>query len=171
MTDTETQKAIHEYSENNDCVVMQRILFLHKCWPSKRTRWFALIIPRTCGLVGLDGLPELMPLPPVLGDLFPFSPWPIWNFEDESQLRWTSMELQAFRCTDYGPSDHRLDMQSPCPTALHSWGSVLYKCPCGCRDKGISVTSLLQKGFRPLAACTEAHPPTGTPAHLGLLTI
>ena len=147
MTDTETQKAIHEYSEINDCVVVQRILFLHNCWPSKRTRWFALIIPRNCGLVGLDGLPELMP-PPVLGDLFPSSPWPIWNFEDESQLRWTSMELQAFRCTDYGPSDRRLDMQSPCPTALHSWGSVLYKCPCGCRDKGISVTSLLHKGLR-----------------------
>ena len=51
MTDTETQKAIHEYSEIHDCVVVERILFLHHCWPSKRTRWFALMDFQSCRLV------------------------------------------------------------------------------------------------------------------------
>ena len=157
LHDTATQKAIHEYASYCDCVVHQRILQLHTVWPCRRTRWFALIFPRAFGLDCLCDLPVLSP-PPVLGDLFPYAPWPVWSQEDESQLKWTELEMQAFRNPDFGSCDRTLDMQAPCPTALHSWGSVLYKCPCGCRDQGISVTSLLRKGLRGVEICSGLWP-------------
>ena len=85
---------------------------------------------------------------PVLGELFPYDPWPVWPQKDEQQLQWTLIELQAYRCPDFGPVNRKLNLQEPCPTALHSWGSVLYACPCGCRDQGISPSSLQRQGLR-----------------------
>eukprot|EP00435_Cladocopium_sp_Y103_P003959 s5200_g1.t1 len=39
-------------------------------------------------------------------------------------------------------------MSEPCPTALHSRGSVLYRCPCGRRRHGTCAASLPRKGPR-----------------------
>ena len=106
-----------------------------------------MIVPSSLGFQGFDALPVLQ-LIPVLGELFRYSPWPVWPQQDEDQLRWTPMEVQAYRCPDFGSVNRQLDMNEPCPTALHSWGSVLFACPCGCRQQGISAASLRRKGLR-----------------------
>eukprot|EP00438_Fugacium_kawagutii_P018120 Skav206111 [mRNA] locus=scaffold3597:185169:189815:+ [translate_table: standard] len=148
MTDAAMQRSVQEYAEMTGACVYQRVLHLHSCWPARRSRWLALIVPRDLAFGGFGGLPVAVPAP-ALKDLFPQS-WPTWNASDESELEWTELEQQTFACPDYGPTDRRPNMCEPCPTALHSWGSVLYKCPCGCRESGISAQSLRRKGLRGL---------------------
>eukprot|EP00438_Fugacium_kawagutii_P008234 Skav226253 [mRNA] locus=scaffold2708:51960:56991:- [translate_table: standard] len=146
MQDRDVQQALRSYAELTGAVVHQRILHLHSVWPARRSRWLALVVPAHFDFHGFDELPVSVPRP-VLRDLFP-DLWPQWSPEDEQQLAWTELEHQAFRCPDFGPVDRRPAMHEPCPTALHSWGSVLYKCPCGCREQGISAASLRRKGLR-----------------------
>eukprot|EP00438_Fugacium_kawagutii_P024522 Skav231373 [mRNA] locus=scaffold1586:748449:753841:+ [translate_table: standard] len=146
MQDRDVQQALRSYAELTGAVVHQRILHLHSVWPARRSRWLALVVPAHFEFHGFDELPVSVPRP-VLRDLFP-DLWPQWSPEDEQQLAWTELELQAFRCPDFGPVERRPAMHEPCPTALHSWGSVLYKCPCGCREQGISAASLRRKGLR-----------------------
>ena len=145
--DFSTQAAIREYAQLRGCDIFQKVLHLHSCWPARRSRWIALIVPSSLGFSGFEDLPVLQPMP-VLGELFPYDPWPVWPQKDEQQLQWTPIELQAYRCPDFGPVNRKLNLQEPCPTALHSWGSVLYACPCGCRDQGISPSSLQRQGLR-----------------------
>eukprot|EP00435_Cladocopium_sp_Y103_P050608 s158_g15.t1 len=155
--DPSTQAALREFAALFGYTIHQKVLHLQSVWPCRRSRWFALIIHRDFEFAGLDSLPELNPAP-VLGDLFPFTPWPIWSPIDEAQLRWTDLECQVFRDPAFGPTDRKLDMQAPCPTALHTWGSVTTACPCGCRKQGISLASLLRKGLRGVEVRSGAWP-------------
>eukprot|EP00435_Cladocopium_sp_Y103_P048429 s1629_g14.t1 len=68
---------------------------LHHTWPARRNRWFAVLVPGHVNLTSFDDLPALSPLP-VVHDLMPHYPWPVWSFSDEEQLKWTEMELQAY---------------------------------------------------------------------------
>ena len=57
------------------------------------------------------------------------------------------------RCTKYqdpiyGTDNRGLDLRAPAPTALHSWGSALRACPCGCRKHPLSEHRLVQHGLR-----------------------
>lgn len=147
LHDDFTQKAIHAFAKLMDFQIQQRVLHLHNVWPSRRSRWFAIFVPMTMDFPLFEDLPKLSPAPAV-SDLMPYDPWPVWSFEEEDQLKWTHMELQAYRNPDFGHIDRKLVASEPLPTALHTWGSALYKCPCGCRAKGLSPFSLRRKGLR-----------------------
>ena len=147
LTDHGTQAALQEYAKLTDSVIHQRVLHLHSCWPARRSRWFATVTPRQFEFTGFPDLPVISPAP-ALGDLFPLDPWPAWSLDEEEQLKWTSMEQQVYHDPAFGPVERRLNMFEPCPTALHSWGSALYPCPCGCRKQGLSAHMLRRKGLR-----------------------
>ena len=85
---------------------------------------------------------------PCIRDLIPSGEWPAWNTEEEAQLRWTEVEKQAFQNHTFGPTNRQVDMNQPLATALHSWGSPLSACPCGCRQTGFSLRSLMSMGLR-----------------------
>ena len=58
---------------------------------------------------------------------------PQWDLEDKMQLRWTELELSIFKDPVFGNVNRRLTQGSKAPCVLHSLGSQLYDCPCGCK--------------------------------------
>ena len=51
--DFSTQAAIREYAQLRGCDIFQKVLHLHSCWPARRSRWIALIVPSSLGFLGL----------------------------------------------------------------------------------------------------------------------
>lgn len=157
QSDPCTQRALREFAEVCHCDLNQKVLHLHAIWPARRSRWFATLTPKSLGFCGFPDLPTVQPAP-VLGEIFPFDPWPIWDASTEAQLRWTQIEEQAYSNPAFGNTNRRLSMSEPCPTALHSWGAALFPCPCGCRLQGFSVSMLKQKGLRGIEVKSGAWP-------------
>ena len=156
LRDAYVQKSIHEYAKIRNCKVVQRVLHLHHVWPSKRSRWFAVILPVDFACE-LHAFPEIQP-PPAVKDLIPFLPWPVWEQHDEDQLKWTPMEKQVYKDPSYGSVDRQVLVTQALPTALHSWGNALYPCPCSCRSQGLSRETLLRKGLRGIEVESGAWP-------------
>lgn len=157
MQDVSTQHSLRALASIMDFQLVQKVIHLHHTWPSRRNRWFAWLLPKHVNLGRLDDLPEISPAP-VVHDLIPHTLWPLWASEDEAQLQWTEMECQAYRNPEFGPIDRRIKLDEPLPTALHSWGSALFACPCGCRQQGLSPFSLRLKGLRGIEVCSALWP-------------
>ena len=121
-----------------------QILELSSMWPCARRRWWMVL---TAGFMGKVTVPEMPALPqgPTLCDLFPH-PVELTD-EHKKQLTLTKVEEGMFRQYGPGPQAYVLDMNSPMPTALHSWGNQCFKCSCGCRPE-FSHNRLLKKGIR-----------------------
>ena len=157
LEDEATQRQLHEFCHVRGFSLFQRVLHLHNMWPSRRSRWFAVLLPSALGSVSFPPLPVL-PVPPSVQQLMPYSPWPAWSMQDEEQLRWTSLEQQVYADPQYGPTDRSVQTTAPLPTALHSWGNALYACPCGCRASGLSPRTLRSGGLRGLAIVSGLWP-------------
>lgn len=54
-----------------------------------------------------------------------YDPRPAWSQVDEAQLKWNSIELQAYRNPGFGPTDRKINTSEALPTALHSWGAAV----------------------------------------------
>eukprot|EP00435_Cladocopium_sp_Y103_P074350 s200_g48.t1 len=124
--------------------IQQRVLHLHGFWPSRRSRWWALIVPREYQLVDMGNLPQEQPTPELQHILHR---WPIWNEAEERELTLTEEELQVFQNKMYGSDVRHLRINEPVPCILHSYASVLQECPCGCRAK-FSILRLQRDGVR-----------------------
>ena len=70
-----------------------------------------------------------------------------------------------FRQYSSGPQAHVLDLHSPMPTALHSWGNQCYPCPCGCRQD-FSHARLQSKGLHGALVLQEAKGDASTFRHV-----
>eukprot|EP00438_Fugacium_kawagutii_P011669 Skav222265 [mRNA] locus=scaffold2459:8971:29084:+ [translate_table: standard] len=157
LRDPFTQACLREFCEVMEYQLVQRIIPLHTCWPSKRTRWFAALAP-------FEFAPhELLPLPiispsPVVNDLIAATHWPIWSQHDEEQLAWDPLELQVYHDADFGNPDRRVVLTQPLPTALHSWGVALRACPCGCRSSGLNADRLRARGLRGISVVSGLWP-------------
>ena len=84
--------------------------------------------------------------PHVLGQLFPS--WPQWSPQEEEELQVSAHELATLQDPVYGHDLRLLRQESICPCFLHSYGNVLMKCPCGCRQGPFSEARLLRDGVR-----------------------
>ena len=164
MHDAQTQKTLHEFAQLMDFSIEQRVYHLHQVWPSRRSRWFALLLPNDLPRLPLLDLPEIRPAP-VVGDLMPSHPWPLWKLEDELALQWTQIEIDAFSNPSYGPIDRSILLTQPLVTALHSWGSALSACPCGCRSSAFSPITLATKGLRGAMVRSAMWPHRPRPIH------
>eukprot|EP00438_Fugacium_kawagutii_P020260 Skav218155 [mRNA] locus=scaffold4591:37336:49156:+ [translate_table: standard] len=157
MTDESTQRQLHEYAQEHRCQVFQQVLHLHSVWPSRRSRWFAVVLPLGFGEFSFPKLPELSP-PPSVGDLMPSTLWPVWPQEQEQQLLWTDLEHQVYGDVQYGSTDRAVKHDAPLPTALHSWANAVYPCPCQCRKAGLSPHTLRAGGLRGIAVISGYWP-------------
>ena len=145
MNDVSTQAYLHEYATLMGCHIFQKVLQLHTLWPSKRARWFAVIIRKSLGTVCFPDLPCMDSVPRVQDVI---KKWPKWPVDEEKELLWTDLECQVYRDPTFGNPDRRLKLHEPLPTALHSWGNALYGCPCLCRSGGLSRDMLILGGLR-----------------------
>ena len=152
LTDPGTQEALASFCHQFGYLLSQTVLHLHTLWPSKRTRWFAVCSLESLGLCQIPGLPVLFPAPAIRDVI---GKWPSWSVVEEEQLAWTPLENQMYLDARFGSVDRRIDLSSALPTALHSWGSALYACPCGCRSAGFSLHRLKQSGLRGVVVISQ----------------
>ncbi|CAE7270136.1 aquIMA [Symbiodinium sp. CCMP2592] len=125
--------------------VQQVALELGDQWASRRNRWWFVMLPQELPDLHLPcWLPT--PTPTLVSDVI--AEWPLWPVEQEKELARSPEEVQWDSETVGGPESHCLDTQRQAPQALHSWGSELQACPCGCREAGFSEATLRAMGHR-----------------------
>ena len=119
-------------------------LCLEEVWVSKRARWWAVLTAPFIGQVSLRGF-LASEHPSVPRDLFP-SPL-VLSPAELDQLVLHPEELEKFQT--YEPNLGRLflKLDGKAPTALHSWGSQVLACHCGCRSSGFSHETLSKRGL------------------------
>ena len=124
--------------------VREVVLDLQDAWPSKRSRWWVVLTSALLGPVELlthDLCRDVVRVSQVIPELCH------WHVEDEKRLSLNPSEQVAFQVDGDGCSPHLLNFQGVCACALHSWGSQLDACPCGCRDRPFSSQRLLERGL------------------------
>ena len=112
-------------------------------WPCRRQRWWCVLLPADTSF-SFSAWPRVEHDPRVR-DVIP--EWPCWPAEDVEQLLWDEHERQHFLDPQYGSDVRQLDQHGIAPTTLHSCGSPLRSCPCGCRGP-LSEQRLLAAGLR-----------------------
>ena len=125
--------------------IIQTVLHLERCWPCRRTRWWMLMVPTH---YKVSSIPDI-PMDETLQQLDQLiKVWPRWSDDEEDQLRIPAEELAMLNDKRYGTDCRILRSDQPCPCFLHSYGSALGPCPCGCRQQGFSMERLLRDGLR-----------------------
>ena len=142
MEDSFVQTSLKQFAEATGFLFQQTILHLHEVWSARRSRWWALLTAPQLG-------------PTDLGPWRPHGPWhsiedvmDVFNVtqEEAAELRLSPQELSTFQ--DLKPlSEYCLRRNQPLPTALHSWGSALTACPCGCRPQPLTWERLKRSGL------------------------
>ena len=144
----ELRKLLQDFADVMGLKVIDGPLTLDRFWPSRRTRWWALLVPCSWECGSLRDMPKSQSKNSVASLI---TWWPAWPLEEERQLAWAEHEQHALKDPRYGPINRRLDMSQPAPTALHSLGNHFSKCPCGCRAGPFKEARLLSGGIH----CTE----------------
>ena len=124
------QQALQKLGASMNKNLVQGKLNLHRTWPCRRSRWWCMVIPMNYNIASLPDLPEDPGLQRV--DQL-ITEWPAWTQNEETQLKVTEEELRIFLDPTFGHDQRLLCTSLPCPCLLHSYGSVLSDCPCGCR--------------------------------------
>eukprot|EP00435_Cladocopium_sp_Y103_P041171 s401_g11.t1 len=164
----EIVQGIQALAHSMDCDVLTLHLDLHDQWPCRRSRWWALMLPKVWHSFGLRPWPATSPFQRV-GDLFKC--WGRWSDPEETDLQLFDFEFQAYMNPVYGRDKRILEFSDTANTFLHSYGNALMGCPCHCRQQGFSRFSLEQKGLRGCFIMSEVHhnPRFLHPRELGLL--
>ena len=141
LEDVWFQDVLRIFSKVTGHVASQTVLSLRQVWTAKRERWW-------CVLACQEIAPSLVPWKP-------HGPWrsvsdviDCFNVgqEEEIALSLTPYELESF--ASLRPiASYCTQMNQPMPTALHSWGSPLSACPCGCRSAPFRWSRLQQHGI------------------------
>ena len=118
-------------------------LHLEHVWPSKRERWWCLIVNPTIPKFQIPPLPRF-PQSPTVGHLLPV--FPQWSEDETNQLIIDAYEYGCFSHYS-GIPNVVIDLNKPLATALHGWGNQLTGCPCGCRTSPLSIARLKDKGL------------------------
>jgi len=145
-------------------------------WNLLRSSWDGLFMTSRShsainGLVaGIDGgscfaLPsgeprqcKLGPLPRDSRRLIPSCrAWVLWSHAREQQLPLCIKERLFYSDSTCGDDKRILGMKDLAATFLHSYGSAVEKCPCGCRDSLFSEHVLREKSLRACIVVTRSH--------------
>ncbi|CAE6966038.1 aquIMA [Symbiodinium sp. CCMP2592] len=120
-------------------------------WASRRARWWCVMLPAGTPDLTLPVWPTL-PVKLVVQDVI--AEWPIWPSDQVQKLAWTPQEVEKYMDPAYGSDCRCLDVRAQAPTALHSWGSALHACPCGCRANAFTEHNLRVNGLRGVGVAT-----------------
>ena len=133
---------LNQFCRQCGYVMSEQILELGDVWCSKRDRWWAVVVVKSLGQIRLHDFPKLC-YPSAVKHMIP-RPLNLSD-DDLQQLQIVGQEWDRFvrfaNVPDMVPS-----LNSKCPTALHSWGSQMVGCKCGCRNEGFSDDTLLNRG-------------------------
>ncbi len=118
-------------------------LSMEQCWPCKRDRWWTVLTAKLLGKVCLRSFPQI-PTPSKLGQIHPKL------CIHETELQQLELSPEEYRLVHELVKDPKAMFplfNGKAPTALHSWGSQLCACKCGCRSNGFSLESLKHRGL------------------------
>eukprot|EP00438_Fugacium_kawagutii_P011098 Skav204215 [mRNA] locus=scaffold1606:183973:185340:- [translate_table: standard] len=119
-------------------------LDLQDVWPSKRSRWWGILVSPALTMPRPQAFPSHCGLQKISQILTGTTVIP----EDElQQLRLTQVEMDAFGIMDGSYDRFLVNEQGLLPTALHAWGNQVIGCPCSCRQNGLSPTRLRERGL------------------------
>ena len=144
FSDDYVQGNIASFANAHDMYVNQGVLDLHDVWPSRRSRWFAVLLPKRGGKVPFRQFPKVGPTLSVQDVMEEI---PCWEMKDEYELKLTDYEMSFYLDPCFTQGERNLELHQILPTALHSWGVALLPCPCGCR-KPLAQQRLRNSGLR-----------------------
>ena len=120
-------------------------LKLEDLWPCKRERWWVILSASTLGKIPIRPLLPSFFRPTMVSQVLPkdlqLTP------EDLDELVLSPYELERFMQFQKPVSKMLLNRGGLCPTLLHSLGSQVTACPCGCRSQGFSDHALSTRGL------------------------
>ena len=119
-------------------------LHLSDVWPCRRSRAWWLITSPLLGKIPVFPWPRMHAVTKVRQLIPKIQPW---DLSDEKALTLLPVELAAFGANDDTFHRYLLNFEAHAPCALHSWGSQLLACECGCRLNGLSEHRLRDKGL------------------------
>eukprot|EP00435_Cladocopium_sp_Y103_P007975 s2704_g2.t1 len=122
----------------------QTELHLHDIWPTRRSRAWWLLTAPWIGNVPLSPWPKSLSVTKVRQVIPQVTRW---HHDDEAKLSLLPVEQEAFGAHSEGYLKYLLNFEGVCPCALHSWGSQVLPCSCGCRAFGLSAHRLATRGL------------------------
>ena len=138
------QGLLRAFAEATDSNCTQKVLHLHRCWPSFRTRWWAVVTQQGIPAVCIDDLPDISFTPGIVHLIPNMLPMPD---EERSQIELDEYELRYIHSCKKGIQSCVVEKCRPLATATHSWGSQVKGCFCGCRKHGFSHERLANQGL------------------------
>ena len=130
MNSAWAKKTLHEFCNHTRFAYSDTMLQLEDLWPGKRNRWWGVLAHGRVGKVPFSPFPKVH-FQPSICDLIPsFLKLPEQWLK---QILLSPAEIRSFNKFSKGVETLQADFFAPLPTALHSWGAQVTKCPCGCR--------------------------------------
>ena len=120
----------------------ETVLKQEQVWPCRRERWWVVLSAATIGPIPVKPLPILR-FPERIRQILPRIRL---DHDAREQLMGIGEEKQRFEKFHGELSTLELNKGGQCPTILHSMGSQMVGCKCGCRDNGFSDSVLMSKG-------------------------
>ena len=153
-TDNLIQLGLATFTKRMGWQQHQVLLELAQQWPMRRRRWWCAMYPVSWSAINIPAWPTLNPTP-TIGHIL--HTWGLWGELAERDLQLSKEELRCYANPALGKEKRLLSPGDVSPTILHSYGSVLHPCPCGCRSRGISPWALANKGIRGVFVISEEH--------------
>ena len=143
-TNRHVRQELQQFRDQCHYHVTEIVLRLDDCWISKRERWYAVLSAPMIGPVPLSKMP-LFGFPTMVKQVVPRGI--DMSHDDMQRLILGVEEHERWKkfCPDIKSA--LIPLSGICPTALHSWGSQLTGCQCGCREVGFSDSTLSSRGI------------------------
>eukprot|EP00435_Cladocopium_sp_Y103_P047260 s12_g13.t2 len=158
--DAGVRKELEEIAQVMGWKIHETTLALSHQWPCRRHRWWVILCPAHWDTMAFQKWPIAEGFQTIRSIL---PGWGLWSLKDETALQLTTAELCLYSNPEYGNDQRLLGMNDMASTFLHSYGSILTKCPCGCREFPFSESNLRSKGLRGSFVVSRLH---GQPRHL-----
>ena len=150
----EAQSLLNEFCKSTGYMLTQQIINLQNSFPTRRSRWFAVL---SCPMIGPVHIPDL-PVREGHDKVVNVLPYPLaLPKHEQEQLDLSLYELSKYH--DYGCGGiegQMIDLHKQLPTMLHSAANQLYPCRCGCHS-GFSLARLQKKGLFGVLIPMDSH--------------
>ena len=136
------QQTIRRFASITGYGISQGVCQLQTLWPAKRNRWWCILTHPALGSVPWVPMPISTAMPIVADVLDQF------HACTESEMQQLALDLYELgRFAAHGFERNELPWKGQMQTSLHSCGSQLTGCPCGCRKFAFHDDRLAQKGL------------------------
>lgn len=155
-------KCMQQYMQMTNSDRSEALLELADVWPSRRRRWWSVLLKSFMGKVRIPPFPKLSAMP-TIACLLPGA-LPMTDQEIE-ELTLSTEERMMFERYGKGLGGHMINMTEPLATALHSWANQCVDCACGCRGP-LSCNRLQAQGIYGVLVHMRGRAPDKNVRHL-----